>query len=63
MKALNGAGKPGLQGTILKALYLGDPSENFQNKELMKLAPKIALDGEVPRLIDEWQELPLFGIR
>ncbi len=40
------------------AIYLGDPSENFQNKELMKLAPKIALDGEVPRLIDEWQELP-----
>ncbi|MGI6523723.1 MAG: ATP-binding protein [Bdellovibrionota bacterium] len=40
------------------AIYLGDPSENFQNKELMQLAPKIALDGETPRLIDEWQELP-----
>lgn len=40
------------------AIYLGDPSENCQNKELMQLAPKIALDGETPRLIDEWQELP-----
>jgi len=40
------------------AIYLGDPSGNFQNRELVKMAPKIALDGEVPRLIDEWQEVP-----
>ncbi|MDI9540286.1 MAG: DUF4143 domain-containing protein [Bacillota bacterium] len=40
------------------AIYLGDPSGNFQNKELAKLSPAIALDGEVPRLIDEWQEVP-----
>ncbi len=40
------------------AIYLGDPSGNFQNRELIKLSPKIALDGEVPRLIDEWQEVP-----
>ena len=40
------------------AIYLGDPSRNFQNKELMKLEPKTALQGEVPRLIDEWQEVP-----
>ncbi len=40
------------------AIYLGDPSGNFQNKELMKLAPEAALQGEVPRLIDEWQEVP-----
>ena len=40
------------------AIYLGDPSRNFQNKELMKLEPKTALSGEVPRLIDEWQEVP-----
>ena len=40
------------------AIYLGDPSRNFQNRELMKLEPKTALIGEVPRLIDEWQEVP-----
>jgi len=40
------------------AIYLGDPSGNFQNKELTKLAPNIALEGETPRLIDEWQEVP-----
>jgi predicted AAA+ superfamily ATPase len=40
------------------AIYLGDPSGNFQNRELTKLAPNIALEGEVPRLIDEWQEVP-----
>ena len=40
------------------AIYLGDPSGNFQNKELIKLAPNTALDGETPRLIDEWQEVP-----
>lgn len=40
------------------AIYLGDPSGNFQNRELTKLAPNIALEGETPRLIDEWQEVP-----
>ncbi len=40
------------------AIYLGDPSGNFQNKELTKLAPTTALEGETPRLIDEWQEVP-----
>ncbi len=40
------------------AIYLGDPSGNFQNRELTKLAPQTALTGEVPRLVDEWQEVP-----
>lgn len=40
------------------AIYLGDPSGNFQNRELAKLSPTTALQGEVPRLIDEWQEVP-----
>ena len=35
------------------AIYLGDPSGNFQNKELIKLLPTIALEGEAPRLIYE----------
>lgn len=39
-------------------VYLGDPSGNFQNKALAKIDPKLVLDGESPRLIDEWQEVP-----
>lgn len=40
------------------AIYLGDPSGNFQNRELAKLSPETALKGDAPRLIDEWQEVP-----
>lgn len=39
-------------------VYLGDPSGNFQNKSLAKLDPKLVLEGDPPRLIDEWQEVP-----
>lgn len=39
-------------------IMLGDPSKNFQNRELVKLDYDIALDGTYPRLIDEWQEIP-----
>lgn len=37
---------------------LGDPKGNFQNKRLAMLDPSIALEGETPRLLDEWQEVP-----
>lgn len=37
---------------------IGDPSGNFQNRQLAQLSPSIVLDGETPRLIDEWQEVP-----
>ena len=40
------------------SIYLGDPAGNFQNKSLAKIDPKLVLDGESPRLIDEWQEVP-----
>ena len=40
------------------SIFLGDPSGNFQNKQLAKLAPETILVGDVPRLIDEWQEVP-----
>ena len=40
------------------SIYLGDPSGNFQNKSLAKIDPKLVLEGEPPRLIDEWQEEP-----
>jgi len=40
-------------------INLMDPSGNFQNREMAKLAPELVLEGEYPRLIDEWQEEPL----
>ena len=39
-------------------IYLGDPSGNFQNRKLAEMSPSIVLEGECPRLIDEWQEVP-----
>lgn len=39
-------------------IYLGDPANNFQNRRLAELAPQAILEGEIPRLIDEWQEYP-----
>ena len=40
------------------AIYLGDPSGNFQNRSLAQISPDLVLEGEAPRLIDEWQEVP-----
>ena len=37
---------------------VGDPDNNFQNRTLAELAPALVLEGETPRLIDEWQEVP-----
>lgn len=39
-------------------IYLGDPAGNFQNRNLAELSPELVLQGEPPRLIDEWQEVP-----
>lgn len=39
-------------------IYLGDPAGNFQNRQLAELSPALVLQGESPRLIDEWQEVP-----
>ena len=39
-------------------IYLGDPAGNFQNRQLAELNPSLILDGQSPRLIDEWQEVP-----
>ncbi len=38
--------------------YISDPAGNFQNRRLAELSPTIVLQGERPRLIDEWQEVP-----
>jgi len=37
---------------------VGDPEGNFQNRQLARLSPSSILEGELPRLIDEWQEVP-----
>jgi predicted AAA+ superfamily ATPase len=39
-------------------ILLGDPSGNFQNRKLAELSPSLVLDGDTPKLIDEWQEVP-----
>ncbi|MBS6396795.1 MAG: ATP-binding protein [Clostridiales bacterium] len=39
-------------------IYIGDPAGNFQNRQLAELSPALILEGQVPRLIDEWQEVP-----
>lgn len=39
-------------------IMIGDPEGNFQNRQLAELSPSIVLDGDSPRLIDEWQEVP-----
>lgn len=39
-------------------IMIGSPENNFQNRKLAELSPSLVLEGEVPRLIDEWQEVP-----
>ena len=39
-------------------VYIADLSGNFQNRKLAELSPDLVLNGEAPRLIDEWQEVP-----
>ena len=40
------------------SIFMGDPAGNFQNRQLAELSPALVLEGERPRLIDEWQEVP-----
>lgn len=42
----------------MSAFFIGDPKNNFQNRTLASIDPSIVLEGEFPRLIDEWQEVP-----
>ncbi|MGL4483474.1 MAG: ATP-binding protein [Anaerovoracaceae bacterium] len=43
----------------ISSIELGDPEGNFQNRNLAEVNPSLVLEGEKPRLIDEWQEVPL----
>ncbi len=38
---------------------IGSPDGNFQNKRLAEFAPETVLFGDTPRMLDEWQEVPL----
>lgn len=39
-------------------LYMANPEDKEQNLTLADLSPKLLLEGETPRLIDEWQLAP-----
>lgn len=39
-------------------IMIGDPEGNFQNRRLAEMSPSLVLEGDTPRLIDEWQEVP-----
>ena len=39
-------------------IMIGNPAGNFQNRTLAEITPMLVLEGETPRLIDEWQEVP-----
>lgn len=43
-------------------LYIADPTGGYRNKRLAELDVTSALAGERPRLIDEWQEVPPYGM-
>ena len=36
---------------------IADSANNFQNRKLAEMSPSMVLEGETPRLIDEWQEV------
>ncbi len=40
------------------SFYVGAPVGNFSNRRLALLDSYLILDGDTPRLLDEWQEVP-----
>lgn len=43
-------------------IYIGDPSGNFQNRQLAQMSPSLVLEGEIPRLIDECKKFHHYGM-
>ena len=39
-------------------VYIMDPINNYSNRALAQYNPALVLPGNVPRVIDEWQEVP-----
>jgi uncharacterized protein len=53
-------GKTTSAKTIAKSMIeMDEPKNRVSNVNFAKIAPEIILDGEVPRLIDEWQVAPV----
>lgn len=46
------------QSRAESAAFISDPEKNFQTRTMAKLSPDLVLNGQLPRLIDEWQEVP-----
>jgi len=46
------------ENAAVSEFKLGNPDGNFQNRRLAEINPTLILEGEQPRLIDEWQEVP-----
>lgn len=46
------------ENAVASEFKLGNPDGNFQNRRLAEINPTLILEGEQPRLIDEWQEVP-----
>lgn len=40
------------------SFFVGSPVNNFSNRKLAQMDPSLILEGDTPRLIDEWQEVP-----
>lgn len=40
------------------ACYISSPENNFQYRTMAQLSPDLVLQGEAPKLLDEWQEVP-----
>lgn len=52
-------GKSSTSSYHCKSEFLvGDPTKNFSNRHLAEINPTLILQGEKPRMIDEWQEVP-----
>lgn len=39
-------------------IYIDDPSKQAQYKQMAQTDIRLLLEGDTPRLIDEWQEIP-----
>ena len=57
-KLMNIYGAVCIEGPKWCGSYIGDPAGNFMNKQLAELDPSLILEGDKPRLIDEWQVVP-----
>ncbi len=46
------------QNHAKSAIFIADPANNFMNRQFAQIDPSLVLEGDFPRLIDEWQEVP-----